>query len=239
MKALYNISYGLFVLTAKDEKYNGCIINTLMQITSNPVQVSITINKENYTTKMIEKTGKFNVSIIDKSAKFDLIERFGFASGKNVNKFDGFTGYKISKNGLPYITEHVNSYLSCKVVSKIDVGTHFTFIAEVECDEVISDSEPMTYAYYINNVKPKQGSVSGDVYVCRICGYVHKNGKPDNSFICPICKHGADVFEKQTTKEEKTEEKYYCPLCGYSVSAEKSDGTCVLCGAKMTKEKPE
>ena len=138
MKALFNIPYGLYVLTAKDEKDNGCIINTLQQVTSNPTRISITVNKDNYTTKMIEQTGEFNVSILDKTVTFDLIKNFGFASGKEVNKFENFKDYELAKNGVVYITQHTNSYLSAKVVSQTDVGTHITFVADVTEDVVLS-----------------------------------------------------------------------------------------------------
>ena len=143
MKALYNISYGIYILTAKGDKNNGCVINTLMQVTSNPCRISITVNKDNYTTKMIEKTGEFNVSILDTMTKFDLIQRFGFSSGKDVDKFDGFDGFAIAKNNIPYITSHTNSYLSAKVVSKTDVGTHITFVADVTEDVVLRETEPI------------------------------------------------------------------------------------------------
>ena len=155
MKALYNIPYGLYVLTAKGEKFNGCIINTLQQVTSNPERISITINKDNYTTSLIEKSGEFNVSILDVNTKFETIKNFGFSSGKDVDKFENFKDFKLSKNGLPYITQNTNSYLSAKVVSKTDVGTHITFVADVTEDVVLSETESITYSYYLKNVKPK------------------------------------------------------------------------------------
>ena len=145
MKALYNIPYGLYVLTAKDGKDNGCIINTLQQVTSSPEKISITINKDNYTTQMIEKTGVFNVSILNEKTSFDLIKRFGFSSGKDTDKFEGFLGFDRAENGTTYITENTNSYLSAKVVSKTDVGTHITFVAEVTADVVLNDTKSVTY----------------------------------------------------------------------------------------------
>ena len=239
MKALYNISYGIYILTAKGDKNNGCVINTLMQVTSNPCRISITVNKDNYTTKMIEKTGEFNVSILDTMTKFDLIQRFGFSSGKDVDKFDGFDGFAIAKNNIPYITSHTNSYLSAKVVSKTDVGTHITFVADVTEDVVLRETEPATYAYYLSSIKPKPITQTKRVYVCRICGYVYEGEELPSDFICPLCKHGAEFFDIQGDKKEtqsetsKAGKKMYCPICGHTEDAENSNGICVLCGAKM------
>lgn len=197
MKALFNIPYGLYVLTAKDEKDNGCIINTLQQVTSSPTRISITVNKDNYTTKMIEKTKVFNVSILDKTVTFDLIKNFGFASGKEVNKFENFKDYELAKNGVAYITKHTNSYLSAKVVSQTDVGTHITFVADVTEDVVLSQTESVTYDYYLKNIKPKPEEKTKNSYVCSICGYVYEGEELPKDFICPICKHGVEVFEKK------------------------------------------
>ena len=241
MKALYNITYGLYVLTAKNEKYNGCIINTLMQVTSNPTKISITINKDNYTTKMIEKTGEFNVSILDMSTSFDLIKRFGFSSGKDTDKFIGFSDYSLSSNKIPYITKHTNAYLSAKVVSKLDVGTHVTFVAEVTEDVVLATTEPVTYSYYINNIKPKPEKSKKKKYVCRICGYVYEGDFLPDDFVCPICKHGAVDFELveetpqivETSNQEFSSEKYYCPKCGNIENKKNPNNKCVICGADM------
>lgn len=242
MRALYNISYGIYILSAKDKKHNACVINTLIQVTSNPERVSITVNKDNYTTKMIEKTGVFNVSILDQTTSFDLIKRFGFASGKNVDKFDGFKNFKIAKNGVSYITESTNSYISAKVIDKIDVGTHITFIADLTEEKVLSSSLPATYAFYQSNIKPKPEVKFKKVYVCRVCGYIYQGDNLPEDFVCPICKHGADAFElvEQEVQEKKTIEnqvkqgskQFYCPECGNMEKGETA-GTCVICGAKM------
>ena len=197
MKALYNIPYGLYVLTAKDGKDNGCIINTLQQVTSSPEKISITINKDNYTTQMIEKTGVFNVSILNEKTSFDLIKRFGFSSGKDIDKFEGFAGFDRAENGVSYITENTNSYLSAKVLSKTDVGTHITFVAEVTADVVLNDTKSVTYEYYLNNIKPKPAQTKKTAYVCKICGYVYEGETLPDDFICPLCKHGAADFELQ------------------------------------------
>jgi len=243
MKALYNISYGVYILTVKDQKHSGCVINTLLQVTSNPCRVSITVNKDNYTTSIIEKTGVCNVSILDKNADFELIKRFGFSSGRVENKFDGFNDYMIAQNGVSYITKNTNAYMSLKIVSKIDVGTHITYIADVEYSEVLGEIEPLTYAYYIKNVKPQVDKMPKKVYVCRVCGYVYDGDILPDDFICPICKHGADVFEikgentieeKKEKKQSNSKKKFYCPVCGYEEDGEEGENkTCVLCGAQM------
>ena len=197
MKALYNIPYGLYVLTVKGEKLNGCVINTLQQVTSNPERISITVNKDNYTTSLIEKSKEFNISILDINTSFETIKNFGFSSGRDVDKFENFKDFKLSKNGLPYITKNTNSYLSAKVVSKIDVGTHITFVADVTEDVVLSEVESITYSYYLKNVKPKPEAKNKNKYVCTVCGYVYEGETLPKDFICPICKHGTEVFELQ------------------------------------------
>lgn len=240
MNALFNISYGLYVLTAKDEKYNGCIINTLMQVTSTPNRVSITVNKDNYTTGIIEKTGVFNVSILDKTVTFDMFKHFGFTSGKNINKFDNFNDYRLSSNGIPYITKSTNSYLSAKVINKVDVGTHITFIADITDSGILSNNESVTYDFYHKQIKPTAKTYNKVVYVCRICGYVYEGDPLPDDFVCPICKHGKDDFERkeienqdEKIKSEKKLKTFYCPVCGYEVEAEQNPGKCVLCGADM------
>ena len=198
-KAVYNIACGLFVLTSADgSKQNGCIINTVMQVTSTPVKISITVNKDNFTAAMILKSGRFNVSCIDESAKFSLFERFGFASGRDTDKFSGFAGYKTAPNGINYVTEGTNAFFSAKVVDTVDVGTHYVFIAEVEEAEVLSDNASATYSYYHKNIKPKPEVKKSEKtrWVCKICGYVYEGDELPEDFICPICKHPASDFEK-------------------------------------------
>ena len=242
MSALYNITYGLYILTAKTHKHSGCVINTLMQVTSSPARISITINKDNYTTKMIEQTGEFNVSILDMSTTFDIIKRFGFSSGKDTDKFLNFEDYKLATNNIPYITKHTNAYISAKVISKTDVGTHITFVADITDSVVLAKTEPVTYSYYINNIKPKPEKSKKKRYVCRICGYVYEGDELPNDFICPICKHGAEDFELiEETKETKSidtitntsTDKYYCPVCGNIENSIVNDNKCVICGANM------
>ncbi len=196
VNAMFKLSYGLFVLTAKaDGKDNGCIINTVMQVTDTPMQISVTVNKANYTTMLIDETREFNVSILSEDAKFSVFERFGFQSGRKTDKFAGFDAVKRSKNGLLYLTEMTNAYLSAKVVKKLDLGTHIQFIAEVTAGEVLSDVPSVPYAYYFANIKPKVQPTKKKGWVCKICGYVYEGDPLPEDFICPICKHQASDFE--------------------------------------------
>ena len=202
-KALNNIACGLFVLTAADgDKQNGCIINTVVQVTSNPVKISVTVNKNNFTTSIIEKTKAFNVSAIDESADFSLFKHFGFVSGRDTDKFDGFSGYSKAENGINYITESTNSYMSAKVVETLDVGTHIMFIAEVTDAEILSDRPSATYSYYHSSIKPKFTVEKSEKkkYVCKICGYVYEGDTLPEDFVCPICNHPASDFELVTAE---------------------------------------
>ena len=195
--ALFNISYGLYVLTAKeDDKDNGCIINTLIQQTSSPLKVSVTVNKANKTHDMIKNTGVFNGSMISENAPFSLFEHFGFQSGKDVDKFENFYNSERAENGVYYIPGYTNAYISCKVEQEVDLGTHTMFIALVTDAQTLSDFKSMTYSYYHANVKPKPQSDNKKGYRCKICGYVNEGEPLPEDFVCPLCKHGAEDFEK-------------------------------------------
>lgn len=193
--AMFKLSYGLFVLTAKDGgKDNGCIINTVMQVTDTPKRISIAVNKANFTHDMILNTRELNVSVLSEEAGFGLFERFGFSSGRDTDKFAGFGDFARSENGIIYLTKSVNALLSGKVTDTRDCGTHTEFFAEVTEAKLLSDTPSMTYQYYFDNVKPKpQKKTKG--YVCKICGYVYEGETLPPDFICPLCKHGADDFE--------------------------------------------
>ena len=194
---MFKISYGLYVLTASENGFdNGCIINTFSQVTDTPLRVSVTINKSNKTCEMIERTGKFNVSILSEDVPFDTFKHFGFQSGRDVNKFDGYTDVKRSENGILYLTSCSNGFVSGKVIQTIDVGTHLIFIAEVEDCDILSDVPSVTYDYYHKNIKPKPQEEKKGGYRCKICGYVYEGEPLPADFICPLCKHGADDFEK-------------------------------------------
>ena len=196
-KALFKIGYGLYVLTANDGiKDNGCIINTVMQVTSNPCQIGIAVNKLNYTNKMIQTNKKFNVSVLSENVKFDVFKHFGFQSGASVNKFENYTDVKRSPNGLYYITKDTNAYMSAYVKQEIDLGSHTLFIAQLVGAETLSDAPTVTYDYYQKNIKPKPQETKKSGWRCKICGYVYEGEELPPDFICPWCKHGADDFEK-------------------------------------------
>lgn len=195
---MFSITYGLYVLCAKDgDKDNGCIINTFAQITSAPNRVSITVNKQNYTHDMIEKTGRFCVSCLTQETPFDIIKHFGFSSGKDSQKFFSNPNAKRSKSGIIYLPTYTNAFFSCKVLHAYDYGTHTMFIAEVEEMESLSDAPSLSYDYYHKNIKPKpKKEVKKKGFVCKICGYVYEGDELPPDFVCPICKHTAEDFEK-------------------------------------------
>ena len=196
-KVLFNIGYGLYVLTANEgEKDNGCIINTVMQVTSDPLQIAIAVNKKNYTNEMIQRTKKFNVSILSESSKFEIFKHFGFQSGRDVDKFASFYDTKRSPNGVLYITQNTNSYMSAYVKQEIDLGTHTLFIAQLVAAEILSEEPTVTYTYYQNNIKPKPQKTEKKGWRCKICGYIYEGENLPPDFICPWCKHGAIDFEK-------------------------------------------
>lgn len=196
-RVLFNIGYGLYVLTANEgEKDNGCIINTVMQVTSEPLQIAIAVNKKNYTNEMIQRTKKFNVSILTESAKFEVFEHFGFHSGRDTDKFADFVDTKRSPNGVLYITQNTNSYMSAYVKQEIDLGTHTLFIAQLVEAETLSEEPTVTYTYYQNNIKPKPQKTEKKGWRCKICGYIYEGENLPPDFICPWCKHGVVDFER-------------------------------------------
>lgn len=203
-KAMHYLTYGLFVLTTSFEgEDNGCIINTAGQVTTEPNRISITVNNTNHTTELIKKSGKFNISTLSEDASFEVFKHFGFKSGREVNKFDGYSACKRSANGIYYTTEGVNSYISATVEQTIDLGTHTMFIAKVDAMEVLTKTPSATYAYYHANIKPKaepkteQSANKGKVaWRCKVCGYVYVGEELPADFTCPLCKHPASDFEK-------------------------------------------
>ena len=209
-KAMHKLSYGLFVLTARDgDRDNGCIVNTAIQAASAPNQLSVCVNKANYTNEMIQKTGKFVVSIISQGAEFDLFKHFGFQSGRDVNKFDGFTDYARCENGLCYITKGTNAYISVTVTGTQDLGSHTMFVGTIDDMEILSDERSATYEYYFENIKPKPQAVGETqdgktIWRCTICGYEYVGDELPQDFVCPICKHPASDFEKIIIKKENS-----------------------------------
>ncbi|MBQ2719548.1 MAG: flavin reductase, partial [Clostridia bacterium] len=194
--ALFNIGYGLYVVTSNDgKKDNGLIVNTVTQLTSTPNRVAVTINKQNYSHHVIKGSGVMNVNCLTVDAPFSVFEAFGFVSGRNVDKFAGCEPLR-SENGLVVLPRYINAFLSLKVVQYLDLDTHGMFICEVTEARVLSDREAMTYAYYHANVKPKPATEGKKGYVCKICGYVYEGETLPEDFECPLCKHGAQDFEE-------------------------------------------
>ena len=207
-KALYKLSYGLFVLTTREgEQDNGCIINTAIQAASEPNQMSVCVSKLNHTHDMIQRTGVFNVSVLSQRAGFDLFKHFGFQSGRDVNKFETFAGYARGANGLCYITEGTNAYFSVKIMKMEDLGSHTMFLGEITDMEVLSDAPSATYDYYLNHIKPKPQAVGTaedgkTIWRCTICGYEYVGEELPEDYICPLCKHPASDFEKVVEEKE-------------------------------------
>ena len=195
--ALFKIGYGLYILTTNEQgKDNGCIVNTVMQVTSDPCQIAVCVNKNNYTCEMIQHTKKFNVSVLAEGVSFDVFKNFGFQSGRIVEKFTNFLDVKRSPNGVLYITKDTNAFMSAYVQQEIDLGTHIMFIAQLVEAEVLSEKPTVTYDYYQKNIKPKPQTAEKKGWRCKICGYIYEEEVLPSDFICPICKHGAVDFEK-------------------------------------------
>jgi len=196
LTALFNIGYGLYVITSNDgKKDNGLIVNTVTQVTNTPNRLAVTINKENYSHHIIKQTGKMNINCLTVDAPFAVFEKFGFVSGRNVDKFADCEPLR-SDNGLVFLPRYINSFMSLKVEQYVDLDTHGMFICSVTEARVISDRETMTYSYYHSNVKPKPETEGKKGYVCKICGYVYEGDTLPEDFICPLCKHGASDFEE-------------------------------------------
>ena len=187
--AFFKLSYGLYIVTSKkDDKESGCVINTMTQITAQPAQVAITINKENYTTSLIQDSRVFNVSVLLDNVSMDVIKTFEFQSGRNTNKFkDG--NYGEDKNGLKYLKD-ASATFSCQVKKSVDVGSHIMFIAEVTEAQILNDGEVLTYAAYHEKKKVKQG------WLCDVCGFIYEGEQLPEDYICPVCKVDASHFSK-------------------------------------------
>ena len=193
--ALFKIEYGLYVVTSNDgKKDNGCIVNTVTQLTDQPFRVAVNINKANYTHDIVKQSGKMNVNILSQDTTFDLIKKYGFVSGRNVNKFEG-EKVERSNNGLVVLSSHINAFLSLEVEQYVDLDTHGMFICTIKESKKINNNPTLTYNYYQTNVKPKPEEKKKG-YVCKVCGYVYEGDELPEDFICPLCKHGASDFEK-------------------------------------------
>ena len=231
----HKLSYGLFVLTSGDgTKNNGCIINTAEQLTSSPQRINIAVNKANFTHNLIMNSGVFNVSILTENASFDLFKRFGFSSGRDTDKFEGFNGFGTSANGLAYVTEGCNGFISAKVVDAKDYGTHTLFVGEVTEAQALSSDPSVTYAYYFAHIKPK-AKPSVDTpksgYVCKVCGYFYGGDELPADYVCPLCKHGPEDFERVEAPKQEPKVGYECTICGYFYEGEDlpADYVCPLC----------
>ncbi|MDR2097622.1 MAG: flavin reductase [Spirochaetaceae bacterium] len=198
--SFFKMSYGLFLLTARDGgKDNGCIINSAVLLTDTPKRINVAVIKANYTNDLILKTGIFNVSVLTTDAPLKVFQRFGFQSGRNTDKFAECTDKKRSENGLIYAPKYANAFYSCKVISSSDWGTHTLYTAEVTEAALLSNAPSVTYQYYSDNIKPKPPLASAAKkkgYICKVCGYFHEGDELPDDFICPLCNHGADSFEK-------------------------------------------
>jgi rubrerythrin len=232
-KALYKIAYGLFVLSAKEgTKDNGCIVNTVCQVTSKPSHISVAISKDCYTNEMVSRTGIFNISILTEKSTFDLYKRFGFQSGRSMDKFDGFNGATRSENGLLYITEGSNAYMSCKVLSSTDLGSHNLYIAELTNMEVLNEDRSVTYQYYQDSIKPRPKPVGvtnegKTIWRCQVCGFEYVGEELPENYICPVCKHDSTYFTKvvntpiRTLKGSQTEKNLQTAFAGESQARNK------------------
>ena len=194
-KALFKIGYGLYVVTSNDgKKDNGIIVNSVTQVTDSPNRVAVCINKQNYSHHVIKQQGVMNVNCLSVDAPFSIFQRFGFQSGRNVDKFENFEVLK-SDNGLVFLPKYINSFMSLKVEQYLDLDTHGMFICSVTEARVLSDRETMTYNYYQEKVKPKPNTEGKNGFVCKVCGYVYEGSELPEDFICPLCKHGVQDFE--------------------------------------------
>lgn len=197
MSVLFKITYGLYMLSAKhDGKESGCIVNTVMQQTATPETVSVTVNKQNYTTSLIEASNRCVINVLDETTPFEFFKGFGMRSGRDVDKFDGIKTTVVE--GVKTNVNNSAGYMALEIERKIDMGTHYLFVGKIVDSKVIDGKEPVTYGYYHKNIKPKpqtQTVTNKETWVCSICNYVHEGAMPDD-FICPICKHGKADFKR-------------------------------------------
>ena len=196
-KAFYNLTYGVFLLAAKaKEKANACIVNTGVQVAGSPVRMAVSVLNTNYTCALIKESGRFTLSALDDSCSFETIKHFGMQSGRDVDKLDSLL-MPTDESGVPYLNWSTCARFSGKVTHSIDLGTHTLFSADVTEARVLSDAPSMTYSFYFANVKPKPSALKKQTgWGCKICGYVYEGETLPADFICPLCKHGAEDFEK-------------------------------------------
>ena len=248
-KALYNLTYGVYLMSAKDGgKDNACIINTAVQVANNPTRISVAAIKGNLTHDMIVKTGKLNLSALSVDAPFSLFEHFGMKSGRNVDKFATFTDVARSENGLLYLTKYATAFLSINVVESYDLGSHTLFIGELVDAETLDKAENCTYGYYQTVIKAsatKPAAKTG--WRCTVCNHVYEGENLPDDYICPICKHGKEDFEKiggeaaPKVEEIKLEttvggaKKFVCSVCGYVHEGDSAPDQCPVCKVPFDK----
>lgn len=194
-KALYNLSYGLFVLSVKGEKHTGCITNTFMQVTSDPFTAVLAVNKSNYTHDVLMNTKKCSISVLTTDVPFSLIEQFGFKSGRDCDKFEGTDCAEEAENGIKFINRYANAVIFCEVTGTADFGSHTLFTVKIADAEKLSEKPSCTYEYYQSNIKPKPAQKSKG-WQCSVCGYIYEGEQLPKDFICPLCKHPASDFVK-------------------------------------------
>ena len=251
-KALYNLTYGVYLLSAKENgRDNACIINTAVQVANNPTRISIAAIKGNLTHDMIAATGECNLSAISTDAPYALFQHFGMQSGRDVDKFADFKDVSRSENGLYYLTQWSNAFLSLKVTESHDLGSHTLFIGELVDAEVLSSNTSCTYGYYQTTIKksaPKPVVKKG--WRCKVCGYVYEGETLPENYVCPICKHGSEdfeYFEENPVNSVKTEEvsnvtvsdwknkKFVCSVCGYVHEGNEAPEKCPVCKVPASK----
>ena len=248
-KALYNLTYGVYWMSARqDGRDNACIINTAVQVANNPTRISIAAIKGNLTHDMILATGKCNLSPLTTDTPFSIFERFGMQSGRSVDKLEGFSDVARSENGLYYLTQYSTAFLSLDIVETHDLGSHTLFIGELTDGEVLTGGENCTYGYYQTVIKAnaaKPEAKSG--WRCTVCNHVYEGDTLPEDYICPICKHGVEDFEKiggevasNKTETEKPQtsvsgNKYVCSVCGYVHEGDSAPEKCPQCGVPADK----
>ncbi len=249
-KALYNLTYGVYLLSAQEGgKDNACIINTAVQVANNPTRISIAVIKGTCTHDMIVATGKCNLSAITTDAPFSLFQHFGMQSGRDTDKFATFTDVARSVNGLYYLTKHASAFLSLSVTEFHDLGSHTLFIGELVDGEVVEKADNCTYSYYQTVIKataPKPASTKSG-WRCKVCGYVYEGENLPEDYVCPLCKHGPEDFEKIGGEGKAKEtaapvaasaaggKKFVCNVCGYVHEGESAPDLCPICKAPAEK----
>lgn len=194
-RSLYQIGYGLYVLTTREDgRDNGCIVNTVMQVTSSPCLVAVTVNKSNYTCSIIERTGMLNINSLTKDTPFELFKRFGYQSGRDCDKFESLSVER-SGNGIAVLREHTCGFISLEVERKIDLGSHIMFFCTPVEGALTSGEETVSYTYYQKNIKPSPEKPKKKGFICEICGYIYEGETLPEDYVCPVCKHGREVFK--------------------------------------------